>query len=311
MATRDKLSASSGLTERIMAGEAIRRTTIGRELTEEQIKLVRDLINAGKTESKSTLDDDFNPTTGGTSSKPPVQEEQPALEVDTNLQILISSIPRANPGDIIGSEYHNSLRDAVRGLASRIGLSVNPVAEFKTLTFSPTFLPTNQRNSTVQNKNWVISLNRALVPDDAGVGLVSGGMMLQLPDDTAIFKLVVRGTRLATGTATGAATPNPANFTINLNRVTLGKELLEITPLITLDLKTLPDGGFTKEGEIQLTDDEKGKLLNSSLFVAAATVERQIVNNQKWAYTVTAEWTGGVAGAAKFEINSIQIFCRA
>lgn len=229
---------------------------------------------------------------------PPAPEEtQPSFEIDTKLQILISSIPIANPGNIITSEYHNALRDAVRALASKIGLSINPTAEFQILTFSPNFLPI----TAGVNTNWNVTLNRATTPQVAASAVVSGGFVVQLPDGATIFQMIVRGKRL------GTSAPNPSQFKIALNRLKFGQESEPIT-LISMDLKTVKDGAFKEEEGVKLSQKE----LDSTTIerIANDTIsDKKFVNNEAWMYFVTAEWTAGVDTAAKFEINSIQILC--
>ncbi|MDQ3180427.1 MAG: hypothetical protein M3Q33_07900 [Acidobacteriota bacterium] len=233
----------------------------------------------------------------------PKQPQQPTLEIDTKLQLLISSIPIANPGNIITSEYHNALRDAVRALASRIGLSVNPTAEFKILTFSPNFLPTTPKDAEGINLSWDVTVNRAALPQLGAADLnrpVSGGFVVQLPDSATLFQMIARGTRL------GAAAPNPKDFSITLKRMKFGKEQSQQT-LISMDLNEVKDGAFEAKESVKLLDSEAD--LDNEVIAGAKIFDRKIVNNEAWLYFVTAEWTAGADTAAKFEINSIQILC--
>ena len=311
--TRNTFSATSGASSRIKATEAVRKATAGKVVTEAQIEV----LTAVFTQPPRTT---VPPTTGPATPFPlpqpqpqtqPQPQPQPAepetdFEIETKLQLLINAIPRANPGDIITSEYHNSLRDAIRGIASRIGLSVRATSEFQILTFSPAFLPTMQKNSTALNLKWDVTLNRAVLPAviaEADLNRpVSGGFVVQLPDNAAIFQMVVRGTRL------GTAAPNPKEFNVSLNRAKFGKEATDPVPLIVMDLKAVKDGPFEEEANVKLTDDEKNRF-NSEFLITTTTIERQIIDNSTWNYTVVAEWTAGAQTAAKFEINSIQILC--
>ncbi len=233
----------------------------------------------------------------------PPEQTQPILEIDTKLQLLISSIPIANPGNIITSEYHNALRDAVRALASKIGLSVSPTAEFKILTFAPNFLAmTPPKDSEIVNLKWDVTLNRAATPQVGANDLknpVSGGFVVQLPDSATIYQMIARGAR-------GASAPNPKNFRIALKRMKFGKE--QTQTLISMDLTALKEGPFEVNDSVKLSDSEAD--LDNDVIAGAKIFDRKIVNNETWIYFVTAEWSGSEdTAAAKFEINSIQILC--
>jgi hypothetical protein len=236
-------------------------------------------------------------TSGGQLSTP---------EIDTNLQILLSSIPIADPGNIITSEYHNALRDAVRAIASRIGLSVNPVAEFKVLTFSPYFVPSASgriASPPVSPTNrWEVFYDKASIPL-ANFDVkqpVSGGFVVQLPDNADIFEMIVRGERLEKDK------PPPKEFNIKLNRLKFAKTKLPPLTLIDIDLQTVKDGYFEESESVKLSSAE----LNTITVNASANVaERKSVNNENYLYYVTADWLGTDNNTAKSDIYSIQILC--
>ena len=234
---------------------------------------------------------------------------QTAVEIDTKLQLLLNAIPIANPGNVITSEYHNALRDAVRALASRIGLSVNPTAEFKILSFAPDFLPLSdaaRSSPTAANlpppNKWEITLNRAAVPTaNLNINLpVSGGCVVSLPDDASILQMIVRGERLDKDKT------NPKSFNVKLNRLRFGDEKTSPTTMINVDLAAVKDGYFEEKQTVKLS---KGELdLNNS--IAQLTVaDRRVVSNETHLYFVTADWLAGAETAAKSEIHSIQIYC--
>ncbi len=239
--------------------------------------------------------------------KPPPPQPQPPApttpEIDTKLQLLLNAIPIAHPGNIITSEYHNALRDAVRALASRIGLNVNPAAEYRILTFAPNFLPVVPPSPNVVMLAWDIKLNRAGIPatQTGANSPVSGGMIVQLPDGATIFQMIVRGKRL------GTAAPNPKTFAVALKRLKFGKE--ETQQILTgMDLSAVKDGVFEEKGSVKLSDEEAS---SSNDVIGGITVaDRKIVNNEKWNYLVTADWQGSTEASAKFEINSVQIVCK-
>lgn len=252
--------------------------------------------------------------TGGASVAPPGGQQtaqstpQTNAEIDTRLQIILNSIPIADPGKIITSEYHNSLRDAVRALASRIGLSVNPVSEFKILSFAPNFLPLTSPNATsgAPTAKWDIFLNRASIPPSAisSQQAVSGGFVVQLPDGAKIFQMIVRGERL------DKDAPKPTKFNVRLSRLKFTKEKVPPTVLIDIDLKQLTDGIFEEKGSVKLSNEE----LDSDTITAQNKIaDRKLVNNETHLYYVSAEWLGGMTAGqpngAKSEIHSIQIYC--
>lgn len=275
---------------------------------------IKDILKRRGIHLPEIFDPEFFPVKSNpVNPTPPTQPpppEQLALEIDTKLQLLISSIPIANPGNIITSEYHNALRDAVRALASKIGLSVNPTAEFKILTFSPNFLPLKIKDSAAAN--WDVTLNRASTPPVVAADLnrsVIGGFIVQLPDSATISQMIVRGKRL------GATAQNPKNFQVSLNRLKFGNELsaettvLDDLKLISIDLSSVGDGVFEKKESVKLSKKE-ADLSNNELLARLNVSDREIVNNVAWMYFVTADWTAGAKEAAQFEINSIQILCR-
>ncbi len=57
----------------------------------------------------------------------------------TDIEDLLNAIPIAEHGHVITSEYHNSLRDALRGLAQQF--DTEAASQTVTLTWSPAFFP--------------------------------------------------------------------------------------------------------------------------------------------------------------------------
>ena len=232
---------------------------------------------------------------------PPTQPVDPPtnIEIDTRLQILINSIPIANPGNLITSEYHNALREAVRGLASRIGLSVSPTAEFKILTFAPNFMPMKAKSA---DQPWSVTLERATIPKIDQNKTVAGGFVVQLPDSATIYQMIVRGSR-------AAGAPAPKDFKVTLRRQKFGAGQ-EPQTLIMMDLKDVKDGAFEDKESVTLSDTEVA-MIDEDEGVAGTTVgRRKIIDNQKWIYTVTAEFSAGANTEKElYEINSVQILC--
>ncbi|HEY8561393.1 MAG TPA: hypothetical protein VIL74_13535 [Pyrinomonadaceae bacterium] len=258
------------------------------------------------------IDTVFDPNLGGgatgnPTNPAPVEPAEPAtnFEIDTRLQLLISTIPIAEPGAVIRSEYHNALRDAVRGLASRIGLSVNPTAEFRILTFAPNFLPMQAKTAEAPNLTWNVTLERAATPAISAAELgrtVAGGLVVQLPDGATIYQMIVRGAR-------AAGAPNPKGFRVALNRKKLAPGGAAQT-LVSMDLTDVKEGAFEEKDTVQLSDDELAAFDDDESTTGITVSKRKAVSNEKWVYFVTAEFLASDDTAAgKFEIDSVQIYC--
>ncbi|MEP6925797.1 MAG: hypothetical protein ABI954_15125 [Pyrinomonadaceae bacterium] len=242
---------------------------------------------------------------GSTSTTPttPTTPAPPATSsgISQNVQLLINAIPIAHEGHVITSEYHNSLRDALRAIAGQIGLTVQPVSTARILTFAPNFmpLPPNERGNNIE---WIIDLSKASVPPEiSGDTLVQGGLPVQLPDDAMIQGMIVRFSR-ASKTA-----PDPKVFKITLNRLKLDSEReVNATPILVFDLKAEKEKfKQTKTIKDLESDDDTDFSTNLSKILNLSRI-----NNETHQYFVTAEWNG-VKESAKFAVNSIQIVCQA
>lgn len=152
------------------------------------------------------------------------------------------------------------------------------------ITFAPNFLPVKQEIDFDKVRlggfsNWDVAFNQAVCPFDH-TGKVLGAFTIQLPENSSILKMTVRGKRYGKD-------ENPAAFTVSLFCQEIGKQNEAAKQLIVIDLKDETDNNFKKNGEVSIPD--------------LATVD-----NAKYNYFIEAEWVD--AGMSdRFEINFINI----
>ena len=97
----------------------------------------------------------------------------------TDLATLINAIHPAEDGGVITTEYHNSVRAAVRAIGDQLGTS----RQANMLTLAPIFTP----NGTTPS--WVLGLGVASRPGASAEGWIA----LQLPEGASIQSLTVSG----------------------------------------------------------------------------------------------------------------------
>jgi hypothetical protein len=244
----------------------------------------------------------LNPA-GGNVSTGSGETTQPVSEIDLTIQLLLNAIPIAHEGHIITSEYHNSLRNALLAIADRLGLVVKPVSDLQVLNFTPNFqhTVTSEPNHLV----WVCSFNKAVLPQIGGAAAapisstVRGSLPVQLPEGAVIDSMIVRGLRVAAD----KEKTRPKTFNVKLSRQKFDTENPQITPLIVLDLAE-------KKEKIKEVKDVLGSLPDDldDATARTRTLDLSRVNNQTYQYFIEAVWEGD-NNAAKFELNSFQIFC--
>jgi hypothetical protein len=235
---------------------------------------------------------------------PPVviQPEQPVSQIDLAIQLLLNKIPIAHEGHIITSEYHNTVRDALLAIASRLGLTVKPVSDLEVLNFTPNFQPpaASEPNSFI----WISNFNKAVLPQLPGAGAapvpltVKGVLPVQLPEGAVIDSMIVRAAR----TIADKDKPNPKSFKIRLSRQKFDTEPLLTEEIIKFDLAD-------KKEKIKEVNDVLRSLPTFDPVTARArALDLRRVDNQTYQYFIEAIWEGDNT-SAKFEINSFQIFC--
>ncbi|MFM7102220.1 MAG: hypothetical protein ACKO3N_13725, partial [Verrucomicrobiota bacterium] len=193
----------------------------------------------------------------------------PPASVDA-LALALATIPIANPGNIITSEYHNALRTAVLLLGSRIGVSTTGAAG--SLTLAPHF--TLEGTNTT---NWNHTNGVAAAP----AGGASGFLPLSLPDGARIQSLQIRGRR----------TGSIPTFEVQLLRV----DALTGDRVVLVNPPTIP-----------VTDPfDVTQNLSVSGAGPAANEEYRTVDNSKFTYLVIARAGAATSGTA--QINSLRV----
>jgi hypothetical protein len=188
-----------------------------------------------------------------------------------------SDIPVATDGNVITSDYHNSLRTAVLVLANLFD-SQQPRPSV-TVTVVPAFA--------------VHGAGPAWVIDDGYAGPAAGGtaggsadgiLPVQLPDGMSLDSMTVIGRR---------------NGQVGGFDVLFSRQLLSTvrpTPLIALDLSGAADP-FSVSSGINITDPGAG-----------GPEAYKVINNSKFKYFVTAS-ISGAAAAGKFFLYAFQFKC--
>ena len=225
------------------------------------------------------------PVSGGSTSPPDDGTSDDSSDVsadELNLELLayLSDIPIAHFGDIITSEHHNSLRRALYALADGIGHTDDKAI----LNFAPILLPVSFTKKD-NERDWKVIFDRAVVPNvnergGAG-GSVSGGFIVQLPENFLIKAMIVRGKRVDENA------DDPKKFEVSLARQEITKANSKPTDLITFDLRE-------ETGFFQKKESPKSTSLR--------------VDNTKYQYFVTAFWQDS-DDSSGFEIHAIQILC--
>jgi hypothetical protein len=190
-----------------------------------------------------------------------------------DIQTLVNDIPNAQDGDIIGSDYHNTIKAALQAIAQQMGAGAGP--QTVSLTVQPSFLPMAGLPA------WNVSLGLATDPGPPAAG---GFIPFNLPDGATIQKMVVTGSK-----------NNPASKGfVNLVVIPLGGT--SGSTLISIDLT--PGGNpFTLTG----TPNIPG-------LTAVALLQIQQVQNTQFKYAILSEVVSPTGTpAASITINVIQI----
>jgi hypothetical protein len=197
----------------------------------------------------------------------------------TAAQDVIASIPVANDGDVIRSNYHNSLRDALIALLAEVAVGRGPVAPLA---------PALQRVSG-STGDWVVVPGVAYVAAPAaGRADAEGWLPVELPHGGSIQSLTVSGGR--TGQMSG--------FDMKLLRRALTADPNPTTDVLAaLDLSTA-------NASFLISADVDAPLLNDPTPQQIADYRR--IDNTKYLYYVTAEVTNARNGA-RAQLNSIQV----
>ena len=188
-----------------------------------------------------------------------------------DLQTLINAIPDAQDGNVITSDYHNTIKTALEAIAGQLGGTTS--GQSATLTTPPNFLPNGK------NTQWIVTLGAA---SDSGSAISDGWLPLYLPEGAVIQSMTVNGARVNAITAAFAS--------LVVQPVTAS----DVTTLILIDLAA---GG----NPFNLTRTPAVPGLGPAALQDLATVKNS--NNK---YLVHAEVIGSTA-AASVLIFSISI----
>jgi hypothetical protein len=103
-----------------------------------------------------------------------------------DIQTLINAIPDAQDGNVITSDYHNTIKTALAAIAGQLGAGTS--GQSNAVTLVPNFLP-------APGNPW--NVNIGVATDAAGS---NGWMPVYLPDGAAIQQMVAIGAKTATAT---------------------------------------------------------------------------------------------------------------
>jgi hypothetical protein len=211
--------------------------------------------------------------------QPQPQPQPPASPTAsaTDLQVLVASIPVAQEGHVITSEYHNALRNALVSIVNRMGLGT--VSEEVTISNAPVLI----HHDSV--RGWEQGYGVARKPGDFS-GNVHGWMEMELPDGARIRRMLVFGDKTGPGT-----------LRVRLRRQQITNPALDAT-LIEVTIGDV-DPAQGVEGDVTLPGTGAG---------AAAIEEFRIVNNREHKYLFIAE-LDGANNETTAQVNAIQIVC--
>jgi hypothetical protein len=183
----------------------------------------------------------------------------------SDLQTLVNAIPNAQDGNIITSNYHNTIKAALQAMASQLEATA-PGSQTVNLTVQPNFVP----NGTA----WTVALGSA-----KSVAGSNGFIPLNLPDGATINQMVV----------IGAQTSPPATGFASLLVLPLAGTVG--TTLILIDLST---GGnpFTLTGSPNVPG-----------LTASALKDMETVQNSLFKYAIQSSVLGAGVTINAFQVG--------
>jgi hypothetical protein len=190
---------------------------------------------------------------------------------------VIGRIPIAKDGEVIRSNFHNSLRDAFIAMLAEVAVGRGPVAPM-----SPGFFPVDGQQP------WALGFGTALGPIvTTGTASAQGWLPVELPHGGRMQRLVVSGGR----------TGQIGTFLVVLHRSPISGGPSTVEALAFLDLK---DKGetfleFADVGAPDVNDPTPAQIL-----------EHTLVDNTKYRYFITAR-LANAQPAARARLNSLQV----
>lgn len=192
---------------------------------------------------------------------------------DAELAKLLNAIPPAVEGNVISTDHHNSLRDAILALGRR----QSPVTP--SITLAPLFVPRPDR----ENDTWVLidSVAYAMKEREDKTIYAIGWLPTQLPQNAKLQTLRVYGLREA------VPVRNDFQFGVTLRRLSL-KNPDETIRLLEVSLRDITD--FSQ----------------ASSFPRATNEDALIVDNSAYMYYILADLSNATANLS-LKVSGIQI----
>ena len=195
-----------------------------------------------------------------------------------DIQTLINAIPDAQDGNVITSDYHNTIKTALEAIAGQLGPGAG--GQTVTLTLIPSFLVIPGDSA------WNVNVGAA---SDAGGLLTDGWIPLYLPDGAVIQQLVVIGLKTIPTT--------PAQFQANVQLLVMSVGSTKSLPLISVDLTNMMGNPFTTPPGIPSFPGSTPSSLK----------DVQTVKNDQNKYAIYAKANPSPAGGGTLTIEAIQV----
>jgi hypothetical protein len=212
---------------------------------------------------------------------PQLTPTPPPAGLPVDLRFALAQIPIANDGNVISSEYHNSLRTALLAMAQLLGAGA----------VAPAINVSYALQLAGGATGWVQT--EAGVASGASVTDASGWMSLALPDGARIQSMQIFGKKSVTVKA----------LTFNLQRYLLDDVSQTPESLITLDASGAA-GTFAPADKIKA-------IVGLGPTRAQATLDdQQLIQNGKFKYIFRVQMTGATAAEpGAVQIHAILVAC--
>lgn len=182
------------------------------------------------------------------------------------IQDFVNAIPDAQDGNVISSDYHNSLKQAIAAMAAQMsgGTRAGP----QTLTLFPNFQPA-AASAVGPNSPWLMNIGVAV---DAATGS-NGWIPVYLPDGAVIQSMIVAGAKTAATPAFISMLVQPVADTATTTLI-----LIDLAgagnPFTLTGTPNIPGAGPTATKDLQTVKNSVNKYLlrAQTLSTVAATV---------------------------------------
>lgn len=197
-----------------------------------------------------------------------------------DIQTLVNNIPLAQDGNLITSNYHNTIRAALEAIAGQVGGAAAPAAV--TLTLHAAFSPV----ATFPQFN--LSMGVATL---TGTGNAAGYIPLNLPDGAVIQQLTISGANVNSLTSSKVS----AFANLQILAVSGGG-----SPTTLIQVNLVPGGNpFSLSGTPNAA--------NVPGITATAITGLQTVQNSQFMYAIEVIVRGDGATQASLEIYAFQL----